>query len=292
MLLRFPLVLISLVLSGCRSKQATDEAITHFRTVDYVAVGQRLPQVQTPYIIDLTNQSKRLVFVGCNHTRDSTDRQFTAIQTLFAQLKPQIAFNEGGQVKPSLHYPSLTKAALEAGETGCMKYLSDQANIPLLNGDTPDSLEFALALKYYPRQELYLYYVMERIVVPYLTVANQEQPFEPYFNEVVSSFVNHHFPLSAGEQSLAYFKALYQQYMNRPFVLALTNEIEQFDYINGGDCHFCKVGRRSKMIRDSLLLTKLDQALDEHDRVMVSFGCGHALAVEPALRQLLAKKRR
>ncbi|SOD97779.1 hypothetical protein [Spirosoma fluviale] len=287
-----PLILIGLLASGCRSKQATKSKIRQFRTLDYVDVGQRLPHVRTPYVIELANQAKHLVFVGCNHTRDSTDRQVRILQKLFAQLKPQIAFNEGGQVKPSLHYPSLMKAAFEAGETGCMKYLSDQTNIPLLNGDTPDSLEFAVALKYYPRQELYLYYVMERIVVPYLTVANQEQPFEPYFNDVVRSFVSHHFPLSAGEQSLAYFKALYQQYMNRPFVLALTHDIEKFDYINGGDCHFCEVGRRSKMIRDSLLLIKLDQALDEHDRVMVSFGCGHALAVEPALHQLLAKKRK
>jgi hypothetical protein len=133
---------------------------------------------------------------------------------------------------------------------------------------------------------------MERIVIPYLTVANQEQPFEGYFNEVVRSFVSHHFPLTAGEQSLTYFKALYGHYMKRPFVLALTSDIEKFDYINGGACHFCRVGRRSKMIRDSILLTKLDQALDKYDRVMVSFGCGHALAVEPALSQLIAKKRR
>jgi hypothetical protein len=230
--------------------------------------------------------------VGCTHVRDSTHRQFTALQRLFAELKPQIGFNEGGQLKPSQHYPSVNTAAFQAGETGVMKYLSDQAGIALVNGDTPDSLEFSLALGYYPKQELYLYYVMERIVIPYLSLGHQQPPFEPYFDEVVGSFVRDGFPLATSEQSLRYFKALYHQYMNRPFELALTQAVEKFDYINGGDCHFCAIGRRSKMIRDSILLTKLDRALDRYDRVMVTFGCGHALAIEPALRELVNKKRR
>jgi hypothetical protein len=248
--------------------------------------------VQPPYIIDVANQSKRLVFVGCNHVRDSMDQQFTDIQRVFAELDPQIGLNEGGQLKESQHYPSLNRAAFQAGETGVMKYLCDQAGIALVNGDTPDRLEFSLALRYYPKQELYLYYVMERIVIPYLSLGSQQPPFEPYFDDVVRSFVDQGFPLASWEQSLPHFKTLYRQYMNRPFELALTQEVEKFDYINGGDCHFCAIGRRSKMLRDSMLLRKLDRALDRYDRVMVTFGCGHALAVEPALRQLINKKRR
>lgn len=89
----------------------------------------------------------------------------------------------------------------------------------------------------------------------------------------------------------AAFQAAETGVMNRPFELALTQAVEQFDYINGGSCHFCAIGRRSKMIRDSVLLTKLDRALDRYDRVMVTFGCGHALSVELALRELVNKKR-
>ncbi|GAB3884833.1 hypothetical protein [Spirosoma agri] len=248
--------------------------------------------MQIPYIIDLANRSKRLVFVGCTHVRDSTDQQFTTLQRLFSELNPQVGFNEGGQLKQSQHYPSLHKAAFQTAETGVMKYLCDQAGIALVNGDTPDSLEFSLALSYYPKQELYLYYVMERIVIPYLSLGNQQPAFEPYFDEVVGSFVREGFPLATSEKSLRYFKVLYQQYMNRPFELALTQAVEQFDYTNGGSCHFCEIGRRSKMIRDSVLLTKLDRTLDRYDRVIVTFGCGHALAVEPALRELVNKKRR
>lgn len=293
MLLRvlIQLLLINLLIIGCRSEQSQTTVNNSFPTIDYVTVGQRMLQVQTPYIIDVSNQSKRLVLVGCDHVRDSTNSQFRTLQYQFNRVKPQITFNEGGSVNESRHYSSLNKAAYEAGETGCLKYLSDQAGIRLLNGDTPEEVEFSLALHHYPKQELYLYYVMERIVIPFLSIENQSVPFERYFKEGVESFVSHGFPLTSNEQSLAYFKGLYRQYLKRPFVLALTNEVEQFDYLNGGNCHFCAVGRRSKMIRDSILLTKLDQALNQYDRVMVTFGCGHALAIEPALTQLVNKKR-
>ncbi|GAB3759104.1 hypothetical protein [Spirosoma pomorum] len=93
------------------------------------------------------------------------------------------------------------------------------------------------------------------------------------------------------EQSLDYFKALYQAKVGEPFQLALNEATEKFDYVNGNGCYYCAVGRASKMTRDSVLLANIDQALDRYDRVMVTFGHGHALAVEPALRQLVQRKR-
>lgn len=285
------LFLVHGIMAGCQPKKAKDEPEQRFRTVDYVEVGRRMEHAQTPYVIDVANGLKRLVFIGCNHVRDSTDQQFTLIQQYFNQLKPQVAFNEGGQINESVRYPSLPKAVFKAGETGCLKYLSDQAGIRLLNGDTPDSLEFALTLQQYPKEDLYLYYAMERIVIPYLSINNQPVPFETYFNEGTQWLTDHDFPLTADEQTLEYFKKLYQKYVKRPFIPVLNEDVEKFDYLNGGDCHFCAIGRRSKMIRDSVLLTKLDHAFDRYDRVIVTFGQGHAIAVEPALQQIINKRR-
>ncbi|MBX0335483.1 hypothetical protein K3G39_19790 [Pontibacter sp. HSC-14F20] len=175
-----------------------------------------------------------------------------------------------------------------------LKYLSDQAGVPLRNGDTPDSLEFRLMLPRYPKDDLFLYYMMERLVVPYLNKAYGERPFEELYARVVDAwFVKPGFPLRTEEQHLAYFRQLYQEKVGAPFVLEVNeNNFERFDYANGGDCRFCEIGRSSKMVRDSVLLSRLDEALDHHDRVLVTFGHGHALALEPALRQLIAKKRR
>jgi hypothetical protein len=79
--------------------------------------------------------------------------------------------------------------------------------------------------------------------------------------------------------------------MGVPFVAELNENIEKFDYINGGGCEFCAIGRSSKMLRDSVLIDKIDKSLYKYDRVIVTFGHGPALAIEPALRQIVSKKR-
>jgi hypothetical protein len=84
---------------------------------------------------------------------------------------------------------------------------------------------------------------------------------------------------------------LFRKHVGTPFKPEVSfDNIEKFDYING-NCKFCAIGRTSKVVRDSVLLSKIDRALDRYDRVMVTFGHGHALAIEPALHQIINKKR-
>lgn len=283
---------VILLLSSCQTKEAERELrIEKYETLDYVAVGKVFPTIQAPYIIDVKNNNKRIVFVGCEHIRDTTHQQFATIEKYFNELKPQIAFNEGGQVHDS--FSSFNEAVSKRGETGCLKYLCDKAGIKMMNGDTEDSVEFAITLKKHPKDKLFLYYIMERVVIPYLYGAYGDGPFEETYERSVKNwFVTNGYPLSADEQDVSYFKELYLKYVGKPFKAELNEDIEKFDYINGGDCEFCEIGRTSKMVRDSVLLSKIDRALDEYDRVMVTFGHGHALAVEPALKQIINKIRK
>lgn len=261
-----------------------------YKTQSYVWVGKQFDRVRAPYVIDVKQGAKRLVFIGCEHVYDTTHRQYDAIDRHFAELKPQIAFNEGGTV--TRRFASRNEAIRTNSETGYIKYLSDQAGISLVNGDLPDSLEFTLTLKKYPKDQLFLYYIMERLVIPYLSGAYGQQPFEPLYDKAIREwFVADGFPLTENERSFTYFQNLYRQYIGHPFVLSINPDIELFDYVNGGGCHFCAIGRTSKMVRDSVLLSKIDQAFNQYDRVLVTFGHGHALALEPALKQLIRKKR-
>ncbi|MDR6653636.1 hypothetical protein [Chitinophaga ginsengisegetis] len=260
-------------------------------TIDYVTVGKMMDTIRPPYVIDLTNKNKRLVFIGCDHNRDSTHPQFKAIEKYFNDLRPEITFNEGGQMPDSTHFSSLNQAASTRGEPGCLKYLSDKAGIRMMNGDTEDSLEFSITLKKYPQGQLLLYYLMERLVIPYLYGAYGSEPFEKVYNKAIENwFIKEGFPVSASQKTFDGFKQLYQHYTGVPFEAKLTPEIEKFDYINGGDCRFCAIGRTSKMVRDSILLDKIDQAFNKYDRVMVTFGHGHAVALKPALKQIVDRK--
>jgi hypothetical protein len=245
-------------------------------------------------VIDLRKGNKRLVLIGCSHTRDTTSSEFTAIELYFKELQPQITFNEGGQIDSTVNFKSRNDAIAKKGETGLLKYLSDKANIRMLNGDISDSLEYALTLKKHPKDDLFLYYIMERFVVPYLNNAYGARSFEELYNHVIEAwFIKPGFPLNEEEKSIAYFEKLYLEKMGRPFVLEVNEDnFEKFDYINGGGCKFCAIGRSSKMVRDVVLLDKINEAFDKYDRVMVTFGHGHALAIEPALKQIIDKDRK
>jgi hypothetical protein len=174
------------------------------------------------------------------------------------------------------------------GETGALKYLSDSARIRMWDGDMADSAEFKVTLKKYNKEDLLLYYVMERLVIPYLSGAYSKQPFEELYHKAIKKwFVQQGFPLTGDEQSYAYFKQLFRSKLGHEFKLELNADIEAFDYINP-KCKYCAVGRTSKMVRDSNLISKIDKALNRYDRVMVTFGHGHALALEPAVKAMVA----
>ena len=293
------LFLLLLLLPLCWACQKPEKSQNiRYQTLDYLEVGKMYPTTKWPYIIDLKNGNKRLVFVGCDHVYgDTTHPQFAKIEQYFKDFKPQIAFNEGGQITKT--YKTRNEAMLKNGETGLLKYCADKAGIKMMNGDMTDSIEFALMLKKIPREKLYLYYVMERIVCPYAMGAYRDKSFDENVKTKIQKwFVAEGFPLAKNEQDYKYVQKLHLKYLGKPLKYKgedpLTLEafdLEAFDYINP-NCEFCAIGRVSKEVRDSVLLSKIEKAFLKHDRVIVTFGGGHALAVEPALKQLMAKQRK
>jgi hypothetical protein len=247
--------------------------------------------VKALYVIDLKTGSKRLVFVGCDHSYNIGDRQYAVIHQYFNDSSPQIALNEGGQFPDTLHFATAEQAVSQKSESGFLKYLCDSAGIKMVDGDISDSLEFSITLKRFPKEDLFLYYIMERLVIPYLNKAYGERPFEELYPLAIDRwFVKPGFPLSEKEQPLDYFKQLYLEKMGRPFILEINKDnFEKFDYANGGDCKYCEIGRSSKMTRDSILLQKINTALSKYDRVFITFGVGHALAIEPALKEIMTR---
>lgn len=284
-------LLLLLSLLSCNNQTLKNrEKILKYPTRDYVTVGKIMDTVKLPYVIDVSYHQKRVVFIGCVHDVPPTHRQFTIIEKYFNELKPQVSFNEGGQISNSIHYSSTSEAIEKSGETGALKYFSDQAGIPMINGDLDAKTEFALTLKKVPKDQLFLYYLMERVVIPYHYGAYQHEDFETVFHRLIEKyFIKNGFPLSDKEKELPYFENLYVKETKKKFDIN-DIDLEAFDYIND-HCISCAVGRISKMTRDGVLLSKIDAALNTYDRVLVTFGHGHALAIEPALKEIVTKKR-
>ncbi len=120
-------VLCLLTLFGCEPDViAGGEKVTEIKPRSYIRVGQLIDTTKGPYVIDVREGDKHLVFIGCEHQEDITHPQFHEIERCYKELKPQVAFNEGGQIPEQKKYASLNEAIRKDGETGVNKYCADR----------------------------------------------------------------------------------------------------------------------------------------------------------------------
>lgn len=276
-------ILCMLFVVACTSKK---NLIKYSR--DYVEVGKVLNTVQLPYTLKFNNQNKELLAVGFSHTYDINNPQLSVLKKLFQEFNPDIILNEGGQI--TRKFKDEKEAVTANGEPGMLKYLSDLSNKELLNGDTPDSVEYKIMLGKYSKDDLFLYYIMERLIGPYLYGAHRDRSIEDLYETVIQKwFINEGFPVDEDLRTFAGYKKLYHAKMGHELELTINPDIELFDYVNP-DCKYCLIGRTSKILRDSVLLEKINTELKTHNKVMVVFGHGHILAVEPALKKMMEKQ--
>ena len=132
-----------LIFLSC-AQNKKEQGVSEYKMKDYLEVAEYFEEAEKvyqatsvanfPYIIEIKKGNKQLTFVGTAHTRDIT-HQADTMEQAFYRLKPQIAFNEGGQVDAGKTYADRDEAIIEDGETGHLKYLSDSLGIEVLNGD-------------------------------------------------------------------------------------------------------------------------------------------------------------
>jgi hypothetical protein len=261
---------------------------------DYLEVGayfnraDRETPNRYPYIIELSRGSKRLTFIGTRHTRDIT-HQADSIDNAFRRLNPQIAFNEGGQLKRT--YASRNEAIAKNGETGQLKYLCDSTGITMLDGDLDAGSEAKALFDKHGRKNVLLYLAYERFLDLYIhhyidTTAGLEQS---YRTEFVAYLQNNGVTLREEEKEFSYIRQAYQDFFREPLNLK-TIQGEKFYFLSDGG-ELTRIGRSSKVVRDVHLLKQIEAAFQTHDRVFVVFGGAHAYAIEPALHQLMARQK-
>ena len=267
-----------------------------YPTIDYLTVRKKLDTLNadrnahgySPTVTVSTNGQKQLVFFGAVHVREVNHPQFGALEDLFLVQKPQIAFNEGGQITKQYR---LREAAIEAnGESGLLKYLSDRQGIAMMDGDMSVKDEFKALLERFPNEQVYLYMAVERFLNPYYQGYTKDLSYKEAFQkEYVDYLEQNGFKLTPEQKTMAYLGALYKKYFGQP--LDPEHLVELHDYYLTDTGIFGKIGRASKEIRDQALLTKIDQALNKYDRVFVAFGASHWVAVQPALQYIIDKPR-
>lgn len=177
--------------------------------------------VQLPYTLKFNNQNKELLAVGFSHTYDVNNPQLSVLKKLFQEFNADIVLNEGGQITKK--FKDEKEAVTANGEPGMLKYLSDLSNKELLNGDTPYSVEYKIMLGKYSKDDLFLYYIMERLIGPYLYGAHRDRSIEDLYETVIQKwFINEGFPVDEDLRTFAGYKKLYHAKMGHELELTIN----------------------------------------------------------------------
>ena len=85
-----------------------------------------------PYILDISCRPAHLVYAGTHHNNDPQHLEPGLIEQLWEQLKPEVAFNEGGD-PPA--YDDRDEAIRKNGEAGLVRYLAKRDGVPVRSID-------------------------------------------------------------------------------------------------------------------------------------------------------------
>lgn len=262
-----------------------------YQTRDYLQVAKILdanPADNFPFVINLKAGKKQLIFIGSAHTRDIT-KQADSIDYYFTQLQPQIAFNEGGQVSKDKHYTSRNEAINQDAEIGQLKYLCDKQNIEMENGDLLTEAEFNELFKMYNREQVLLYTACERLFSLYKNnwIDTSQGIEKAYQKDFVQYLEGEKVVFESSEKEYKFITVAYKNFFGTD--LDVYNvPIEKYSFLKD-ESKLCGIGRSSKTVRDKHLLKTIEDSLVMYDRIFVVFGGAHAIAVEPALKQIMKR---
>ncbi|MCD4746641.1 MAG: hypothetical protein K8R58_10110 [Bacteroidales bacterium] len=277
-------IFIFSILTSCRnSKPDTTE---NYKLISYLDIKVdkkgNLPKV--PYVIDLHKNKKHLIVIGTLHSRDTANNMFAEIEKIFADFQPEIAINEGGQITKT--FSDKNSAIIKNGEFGLLKFLCDNQNIKMLNGDMPDNKEFDELSKYYSKDETLFFFASERFVLPYTYWDEKGNLDSLYESDFIENYLlSEGIQLTSEEKQFSYYKGLYKKFFKKEFCIDSINS-DDFSPIRNNH-HFCGVARKSKELRDKYLIQQIEEQLKYYNKVLIVFGGWHILAIEPALTQII-----
>ena len=239
--------------------------------------------VRLPYILDISDKTKRLTYFGANHSNNPADTMFDDIERKFTELRPQIAFNEGGNWPI---YNNRDSTIRFSGEPGFLRLLCKINNVRVQSIEPPDSLEVNYLLNRFKREDVLLMYFVRQL--DQLIRENvKDIESEKQIMMFIQTLNRKGFNLTGNERNHKYFISLYENFYQKPF------DKKTFDPTTFWPIYdktlLNKISSESSYFRDRYAIQEIEKALKKYDRVFVIMGGSHLVVQEPILRYLFKK---
>jgi hypothetical protein len=236
-----------------------------------------------PYTASISAPHGELFYFGARHSNDPSDNQFSEIQAQWERLKPEIAFNEGGNPPTE----KIREQAIQKhGEPGFVRFLAARDGIPVRSIDptTADEVE-ALRTKFTPEQ-IKMFFIL-RQMTEYGRILKPNESLEEYLQNTIS-FLNRVPGIQVAPKSVEELELSFR--VKFPDLGSYKNaNADWFDPVKTKTI-FNKIARASSDFRDKHMVGLISNAVCEQKRVFAVVGASHVVMQEQAIRKLVAEK--
>ena len=259
-----------------RNKKARPDILQY---EDYNA----LKEIHLPYILDIKNNNKHLVYYGAKHSFNPADSMFKEIEKRFNDLKPDIAFNEGGNEWPIINDRDSTIKL--TGDPGFIRYLCRKNNVQVVSIDPSERLEYEHLLTKYKKLDVLLMYFCRQIDQLQHQVDISDAFFIKNMNGFLSDLKSQGMPLTVEEIQFNFIKSYYEKFFNLEF------NWKEFDPANYQPIYsktlLNEICRESTYFRDRFIINRIEVTLKTKDKIFVVMGGSHLVIQEPVLRFIM-----
>jgi hypothetical protein len=268
---RWPLAATAAVLAAMLSATPAFTQCGLLSWDDYRAARHPLP-----YVLRLASSGELLMF-GVRHTRNPRDPQIQEIERHWREIRPQIAFSEGG-IRPDS--ATADEAVTRFGEPGLLRFLADRDHVELRSLDPAEDREAAALVPQFPPGQVKLFYFLRNLA----DSASDGRTLEERQRSALES-VRHRQRLAGSPNSLKEIDALLARLL--PQLQNPRSIPQQWFDPSRSDNFLNQISRSSSDFRNCHMAPLIVSAVRSGKRVFVLVGGSHVVILEPAIRSAL-----
>jgi hypothetical protein len=238
----------------------------------------RQPQ-RTPCVLKLRAGAGELLYYGARHTFSPNDPQIAEIERLWKELRPTLAFSEGG-IRPAS--TSVEDAVRCYGEPGLVRVLGDRHGVRIRSIEPPQDEEIGAMLREWPPDQVKLYYFL-RAMMGYQRGVH-DQPAKDYAMVQLKT-LNQTRGLGGPPRTIEAVEAAIAEFS--PPLADWRVVPESWFNPTRSEAFANKFSRQLSRFRDEHMLKILVTAVRSGERVFAVVGSGHVIMQERALKAAL-----
>ncbi len=282
------------------------KAVSEKLPLDKIMTAEEYSKLEhsTPYLYELKNGEKELLYFGAYHSRNPEDGIFKDIENKFNEVTPDLVLIEGmsniHQKRESFEKnemglgddeDAIRKKIIDvAGESGFALYLAIKKGIDCESPEPEDADMYnALLEQGFSKDDIFAEQIF--LVLPQYHRQTEQSGFKEYTEPFIDSFkkatnwrdfdYSYEYALEAAKKAIGKH-------------VDVENDEQTLDYVdpipweNKKDAQTVmnQIARATSQYRDKFMVSEIAKALQTHKKVFVVFGASHAVMQEPALKEL------